>query len=495
MSGHTAWVLGEQLSLRNPALTGAARILLVESRAALAEPGLHRQKAHLVLSAIRHFADECRAAGWEVDHRVADTYTVGVAAHRDAFSGPEVVLLEPTGRVANRRFARFPGVRIVPGSLMLTDDAEFADWAAGRTALVMEQFYRRQRRRLGVMVQPDGAPVGERWNFDHENRGTPPKGAVPPAPWLPTEDAIDAAVRADLDAMGQTWFGEDGPRLFPATAAEATALLDRFIAELLPHFGPWQDAMLHGRRFMWHSRLAAALNLGLLDPLAAVRAAEARLDDPKVPIASVEGFIRQIIGWREYVFGLARLWRDDWDAMNALDADQPLPDVFWSGDTEMRCLADAVQGLRETSYTHHIQRLMVLGNLMLLLGVRPGEALQWFHRTHIDGHDWVMLPNVIGMALFADGGRMMTKPYAASGAYINRMSDHCRGCRFNPKHRTGPDACPYTTLYWHFLDRNERRLSGNNRMTLALKNLARIDPAERQAIVAAGDELRAGGRL
>ena len=489
VTGHTAWILAEHLTHENPVLNGAARVLIVESEAALTRGRVHRQKLHLTLVAMRSFAHELRARGVLVDVRRAPSFTVGVAEHRRENGGCEVRVLKPTGPEARERATAMRGVRIIPGSLFLTSDAQFDAWAADRKTLVMEGFYRSQRQRLGVLMNGN-VPEGGTWNFDKENRGMPPAGTRPPAAWTPTEGEIDRQVRHELDAR-EISFGSDGPRGFPATAAEASAALADFVEHRLPHFGRWQDAMLQGQRVLWHSGLAVAMNLGLLDPMDAVRAAEAAYREGSAPIASAEGFVRQIIGWREYVRALFARREDDWTGMNALGADRPLPALFWGGPTEMRCMSDAIGGLQETAYSHHIERLMLFGNLQLLLGVRPDEALAWFQETHIDGHAWVMAPNVLGMALHADGGRMMTKPYAASGAYVNRMSDHCTGCRYTPSRREGPDACPLTTLYWDFLARHQERFATNHRMTLTLRNLNRIPPPELAAIRAQAKHLRA----
>lgn len=490
MSGHTAWILAEQLSHDNPVLAGARRVLIIESRAALRRPGLHRQKAHLVLSAVRHFARELTERGVEVDRRQSASFGAGVAEHRRAYGDAEVRVLRPTGFGAEAMVRAMPGVVVTDGGMFLTSDQIFAEWAGGRTRLVMEGFYRWQRRRLDVLMD-DGEPAEGRWNFDHDNRGRPPKDRRPPNRWVPAEDDIDAEVRRDLDAMALPSFGVDGPRRFAATRAEAQVALAHFVQNILPDFGRFQDAMLGGERFMWHSLLAPAINLGLLPPMEAVRAAEAAYGNGSAPLASVEGFIRQIIGWREYVWGLYRLRGAQWDGMNALGAQQPLPALFDGGPTQMACLHDAVAGLEATGYSHHIERLMLFGNLQLLLGVRPAEAVEWFHRTHLDGHAWVMAPNVLGMALHADGGQMMTKPYAASGAYVKRMSDHCRGCRYDPGVRTGPDACPLTTLYWDFLARHRERFARNHRMALACKNLDRFSAEELSEIRARAKQLMA----
>ena len=341
----------------------------------------------------------------------------------------------------------------------------------------MEDFYRAQRRRHGLLLERDGHPAGGRWNFDRENRRPPREGLGAPAPWLPREDEIDAAVRRDLDAMGLEEWGEDAPRVWPATAAEAQAALGDFVAHRAADFGPWQDAMVPGERWLFHSRLSSSLNLWLLDPLDACRAVEAAYRAGDVPIASAEGFIRQVIGWREYVWGMYWLREGRWRHDDALAADLPLPPVFWTGETDANCLRSCVRDVAATGYAHHIQRLMVLGNLMLLVGVRPWEAVEWFRTAFIDGAEWVMAPNVAGMATWADGGEMMTKPYAGGGNYIDRMSGYCADCRYDPHARTGEAACPVTALYWDWTARHRDRLAANRRMRMPLRSLGRMDDA------------------
>ncbi len=477
MAGTTAWVLGDQLSLDNPALAGADRVLLVQSIGALGAKRFHRQKLHLILVAMRRFADALESRGMEVDYVRAPTLAAGLAEHSRRHAPDRVALLAPKSAEGRRRLAGLAGVEIVPGTLFLTDEADFEHWAQGRRRLVMEDFYHWQRSRLGVLMD-DGQPCGGRWNFDAENRKPPPRDLAPPRPYRPREDELDVAVRAELDALALDSWGEDGPRLWPADHAQARRALRHFIDFGLSDFGPYQDAMVTGERMLWHSLVSSSLNLGLLDPLECVQAAEQAYRDGRAPLQSVEGFIRQIIGWREYIWSMYWHLGDRWAQMNALGADGPLPKVLETGETDMRCLADAVGGLRVTGYAHHIERLMLFGNLMLLAGVAPPLARDWFHRAFIDGYDWVMAPNVLGMATWADGGVMMTKPYAASGRYIQRMSNHCRSCRYDPGTRTGEDACPFTTLYWDFLDRNRRQLTEIRRMQLSLRNLDRIGPAE-----------------
>lgn len=481
MAGRTAWVLGDQLSRRNPAIEGADRVLIVESAAKLRAGRPHRQRLHLFLSAMRHFAAEIGGAdGPEVDYRRADSLRAGLEAHTRRHRPDEVVMLAPSSITALRWANTLERIEIIPGTLFLTRPEEFADWAAGRKRPRMEDFYRWQRRRLGVLMA-GGKPEGGRWNYDAENRRPPPRDLRPPRPYKPREDEIDTAVRDDLDRLRLDTFGTDGPRRWPATRAEARRALRSFVERRLADFGPWQDAMLHGERFMWHGLLSSSLNLGLLSPAECVRAAVRAYRDGAAPLASVEGFVRQIIGWREYVHGLHWVAAGRRKA-NALRAREAVPEVLWTGETEMRCLADATEGVREVGYAHHIERLMVFGNLMLLLGCRPQACLDWFRDCFIDANEWVMDANVLGMATFADGGRVATKPYAASGRYIDRMSDHCSGCPYDPGERTGEDACPYTTLYWDFLARNRERLAGNRRMALAYRNLDRIPADERRAL-------------
>ncbi len=488
-------MLADQISMRNRALEGADRVLMVESLAGAGRLVFHRQKLHLVWSAMRHFARDLERRGIEVDYRQAASLGEGLLGHIEAFAPDSVVLSEPATVGAGARLRALDHrVEVIDDGPFLTSPADFADWAEGRRQLRMEDFYRRQRRRFDLLMDGD-EPAGGSWNFDSENRKPPPREGPVPRPYRPREDEIDRQVRADLDRLSGTlaMAGVDGPRIFPATRAEALRALSSFCEKRLACFGPYQDAMLGGQRFMWHALISSSLNLGLLDPLECARAAEAAYRAGRAPINSVEGFIRQVIGWREYVWGTYRLRGGELAAENALGAHAPVPKAIAGLDpegTDMACLQDVLAGVRDTAYAHHIERLMVLGNLMLLLGVEPRAATDWFHRAFIDGYEWVMAPNVAGMALWADGGRMMSKPYAASGRYVNRMSDHCRGCRYSLDDRTSEDACPFTVLYWDFLDRNREILGSNRRMWMQMKNLDRIEPAELDLIRERADAVR-----
>jgi deoxyribodipyrimidine photolyase-related protein len=489
MPGTTAWVLADQLTSSHPALGGADRVLIVQSASALRTKRFHRQKLHLVLVAMRHFARELEQRGLAVDYVRADSLSSGLRAHVRRRRPDRVLLMAPKSAAGRATLGNLPHVQLLPDAMFLTDPEQFSRWAAPRRRLVMEDFYREQRRRLGLLMDGD-EPVGGRWNFDAENRRTPPATARPPRTYSPREDEHDEAVRNELDASGIETWGEDGPRQWPANRAQARRALRRFIEVALPGFGPFQDAMLDGERTMWHSLLSSSLNLGLLSPLECAEAAQDAYRAGRAPLASTEGFIRQIIGWREFIWCMYWHQQDDWAQMNALDAHAPLPDVLETGVTRMRCLSQAVGGLRRTGYAHHIERLMLFGNLVLLAGTEPVAARDWFHRAFIDGYDWVMAPNVLGMATWADGGQMMTKPYAASGRYVDRMSDHCKDCVYEPGARTGAAACPFTTLYWDFLARNRERLEGNHRMTMMLRNLDRIDTDEQSEISARAGRLR-----
>jgi deoxyribodipyrimidine photolyase-related protein len=330
-------------------------------------------------------------------------------------------------------------------------------------------------------------PAGGAWNFDADNRQPFPKGgpglelaAAPPARFAP--DALTREVIAEVRARFASHPGSLDHFIWPVTRAQALEALRTFVDTRLASFGPYQDAQWAGEPFGWHSLLSVALNLHLLDPREVIAAAEQAWRDGHVPLASAEGFIRQILGWREFIRGMYWLDMPGLATANHLQATQPLPAWFWSGDTDMACLRDAIGQTLQHGYAHHIQRLMVTGLYTLLAGIHPQQVADWYLAVYVDAIEWVELPNVAGMALYANGGRFTSKPYAASGAYIQRMSNHCQGCRYKPTERTGPRACPITTLYWAFLDRHETELAGNPRTALMVKHLSRMAPAEREAV-------------
>jgi deoxyribodipyrimidine photolyase-related protein len=460
----TRWLFGDQLGpqfVPDP----DQPLLLVESTAVLRRHRFHRQKAHLVLSAMRHRAAEL---GDQVRYVRHETYGEGLRT-RDAYE-----MVQPTSRSADA-FVRSRGIPVLDEPLgFATTREEFAAFMAGRKAAKMEDFYRWQRVRLDVLMHGD-EPEGGRWNLDHENREPPPKAKTLglPEPWTAEEDEIDQEVRHDLDRWGIETIGVDAPRWAPATRAEALQALQHFVATRLPTFGAVEDAMLEHDPWMSHSALSPAINLGLLHPLEVVEAAlEARAD---VPLASLEGFVRQVIGWREWMWHL--YWHAGLTGHDALHARRHVPEWYRDldpSDVQARCLKNVLTDLRDRGWVHHIPRLMVLGNYALQRGWDPAELTEWFHTRFVDGYDWVMLPNVTGMSQYADGGLVATKPYASGGAYLNRMSDYCGGCPYDPKKRVGEDACPFTAGYWAFLDRNRDRLAGNHRMRQPLAGLSRL---------------------
>ena len=485
----TVWVLGDQLNRRIGAMAtaepGRHRVLLVESDALLAGRRWHVQRAHLVVTAMRRFADELRAEGFEVDLRRAPGLVAGYEAHRREHQPEQVVVTEPNSWSMRRTVERLR-LAVVRSDQFLCHEDEFAAWASDRRRLTMEDFYRQRRAATGYLMEGD-EPVGGRWNFDAENREPPPADTDRWATPLRDElDEVDRAVLADLPG---TCFGDPPDGTWATDRAGALRRLDHFVEHVLPRFGPHEDAMTTGSWHLAHSTLSPYLNIGLLLPGEVCDAVQDAYDEGRVPIASAEGFIRQVIGWREYVWGVYWLWMPEYRSANELGARRPLPPVYTGAPTEMRCVSECIDGVRSRAYNHHIQRLMVLGNLALLSGVDPWAMTEWMWHSFIDGAEWVMLPNVIGMSLHADGGRMATKPYAAGGNYIDTMSDYCGGCRFDRKRRTGPDACPFTTLYWDFLARHEGRFGKNPRMArqvAASRTLSDLSAVRERAVEVLG---------
>ena len=370
---------------------------------------------------------------------------------------------------------------------------EFAAHARGRKSLRMEYFYREMRKRHGVLMQGD-QPEGGQWNFDAENRETfsaAGPGAVPPRSVF-EPDVITREVIALVQARFANHPGRLDEFAWPVTREQALVALQRFIAERLPLFGRYQDAMWPGEPWLYHAHLSAAMNLKLINPREVVDAAVAAYRAGVVPLASVEGFVRQIIGWREYVRGIYWTRMPGYAELNALDAQHNLPGWFWTGDTDMACLRDAITQTLQHGYAHHIQRLMVTGLFALMYGVQPLQVHAWYLAVYVDAVEWVELPNTLGMSQYADGGLMASKPYVATGKYIQRMSPHCKGCRYDPSQRTGEKACPFTTLYWDFLMRHESALAGNPRMALQVKNVARLDDAQKEAIRDRAAAVRSG---
>ena len=461
----TVWVLGDQLNRQIGALRDTTpqshRVLMIESTGKLISKRWHRQRAHFVITSMRRFATELRDDGFDVDYRRADSLGSGCREHVAEFDPPTIVATEPASW-DGRELLRELGVELVRSNQFLCHYDDFAAWAGGRRQLKMEDFYRWQRRRLGYLMDGDEPTTG-RWNFDDENREKPPKTANP---WPhPQRSALDDLDRAVLDDLPDGCWGAEPDGTWATTRQGALARLRHFVDDVLAMFGPHEDAMVERSWHLAHSVLSPYLNIGLLLPGEVCDAVQDAYDEGRVGIASAEGFIRQVIGWREYVWGVYWLWMPDYRNRNVLTADRPVPPVFLGeAETEMNCVANCMSTLHDRAYNHHIQRLMVLGNLAMLHGVEPWALTEWMWSSFVDGAEWVMLPNVIGMSQWADGGMMATKPYAAGGNYINTMSDYCASCRYDRKQRVGDDACPFTTLYWDFLARHHDLLVKNPRV-------------------------------
>lgn len=364
-----------------------------------------------------------------------------------------------------------------------TSRTTLADFFEGKKQLLMESFYRMMRKKHGVLMEGKD-PLGGSWNYDARNRkawkGSPPV----PAGYFPGKDV--SGLVGELQSAGVQTMGSIDPSDFTWTTSreEALKLLNWFCEELLPHFGPYQDAMHTEQKYVFHSRLSFALNTKLISPKEVVETVEAYYHShpEKVPLSSVEGFIRQILGWREYMRGI--YWKEmpGYTGKNALDNRNPLPDFYWTGETHMNCLKHAIGQSLETAYAHHIQRLMITGNFALLTQTDPGEVDRWYLGIYADAVEWVQLPNTRGMSQFADGGIVGTKPYISAANYIHKMSNYCQGCRYDPKKRTGPEACPFNALYWNFLQEKKEKLADNPRMGMMYRLLEQKDPAELQAM-------------
>lgn len=499
-------VLGDQLDRNSAALCdfdkGNDRVLMIEARQESTRVPSHKARTAFFLAAMRHHARWLETQGYRVDYLDlddpdAESFATGLARTVSRSQPARVVVVEPgefAVRESLQQVCAERGVALdirADGHFLCTTEA-FADWGRSRKTLVMEHFYRWMRKRHDILVEDD-KPVGGKWNLDQQNRrpfGRRGPGLLPdPLGFEPdrlTSEVCRAVERHFPDNPGSlesfSW---------AVTREEALEALDDFIAHRLPAFGPFQDAMWQGEPYLHHSLLSAALNTKLLAPREVIDAALSAYEAGHAPLQSVEGFIRQILGWREFVRGIYWSKMPTYLENNALGAEQPLPGFYWTAETEMNCLAQTIGQTLETGYAHHIQRLMVTGLFAMLLGVRPRTIHEWYLAIYVDAVEWVESPNTIGMSQHADGGVLGSKPYAASGRYIQRMSNYCDGCRFMPDRSTGPDACPFTTLYWDFLSRHEERFRDHPRAGMQWRMLGRLDRDQREAITQQARELRA----
>lgn len=486
-------VLGDQLSENLSALQAADKSSDVIVMAEVAEEATyvqhHPKKIAFIFAAMRKFATRLRDAGWDVRYtQLDDTENAGsipgeLLRRAEDTGAFEVIFTQPG------EWRLLLALEDMPLKLTMKTDTrfvstqdEFDAWAEGRKILRMEYFYRDMRRKTGLLMDGDN-PEGGKWNYDSENRKPAPDDIAFSGPMQFTPDDVVEEVLDLVESRFGNSFGRLRPFWFATDQTQARRALTHFITHALPRFGDFQDAMMNDNRFLYHALISPYLNVGLLDPMEVCKAAEDAYRDGHAPLNAVEGFIRQIIGWREYVRGIYFREGPDYPRRNALNHQRKLPEFYWTGDTDMNCMSKAITQTADEAYAHHIQRLMVTGNFALLAGINPHEVHEWYLRVYIDAFEWVEAPNVVGMSQFADGGIIASKPYVSSGAYINRMSDYCKSCRYKVNDKTGKDACPFNTLYWHFLDRHTDRFSGNNRMGTIYANWKRMDKDRKQTIL------------
>ncbi len=480
--------LSPSLSVLRHANPATSVILMAEVAAEATYVKHHKKKIAFLFSAMRHFAVELRDAGWCVEYTQLDDpgnsgTLSGEVARLAARLGTQAVHLTEPGewrvrddmRALNADF----DLVILPDDRFIASHSEFERWAEGRKTLRMEYFYREMRRKTGLLMHFD-QPAGGQWNFDHDNRKAARRDLMMPQPLRFEPDALTQDVLDLVAANFNDHFGDLQPFWFGTTRVAAEAAFAHFLMTALPHFGDYQDAMLRDEKFLYHAVISLYLNCGLLDPLEVCRAVEDEYRAGRAPLNAAEGFIRQIIGWREYVRGIYWLKMPDYAQSNALGATRPLPEFYWSGETDMACIRACVTQTREEAYAHHIQRLMVTGTFALLAGIDPHALHEWYLAVYADAYEWVELPNTIGMSQFADGGLLASKPYAASGAYIDRMSDYCGTCAYSVKAKAGPKACPFNYLYWDFIARHHDRLKANPRIAQMVRTWDKFS-AERQA--------------
>jgi deoxyribodipyrimidine photolyase-related protein len=494
-------VLGDQLSPSLPALKAAdpARtiVLMCEVIEEATYVRHHKKKIAFLFSAMRHFAGEMRTAGWTVDYRQLDqtgltgsfTSEVELAVARHAPS--RIVVTSPGEwrvRDAMRGWSEMFGlpVDILEDDRFICTAAEFAAWARDRKQLRMEYFYRDMRRKTNLLMDRD-KPAGGQWNYDHDNRKPAKADLFMPQPHRVVPDAITNEVLTLVAQRFDNHFGDLTPFWFAVTRADAKVALEHFVTSALARFGDFQDAMLEGEPFLYHSVLSVYINAGLLDPLSVCRRVERAYRDGHVRLNAAEGYIRQIIGWREYVRGIYWLKMPEYVTENYFAHTRPVPEFYWTAETGMACLRAAISQTKTEAYAHHIQRLMVTGNFALLAGVSPLALHEWYLTVYADAYEWVELPNTLGMSQFADGGLLASKPYAASGAYINRMSNHCKSCCYRVSEPHGDDACPFNALYWHFLARHRDKLESNPRMSQMYRTWDKLSDDRRSATLASAD--------
>jgi deoxyribodipyrimidine photolyase-related protein len=499
----TVWLLGDQL---NPDLAPLGsdddHVLMVEAHGFAGRKPYHPQKLTLLFSAMRHFRDDLRERDHEVTYVEAETFGEGLDEYFEAVPGDDLVMPAPPSHGAGERFRdlveeRGGTLTLVENDLFLSTPEEWESWMhddGPKDSYRQETFYRRMRRETGYLMD-DGDPAGGEWNYDDQNRETPPDDwSPPPVPRFEPDGLTREVHDWVTDRYDEHW---GDPSLdgfpWPVTREQALSALDHFVAHRLPDFGAYQDAMVGGEWALSHSLLSSSINLGLLRPEEVVEAAVDAYETGDAPLNSVEGFVRQVLGWREFMRHVYRESMPEMAAVDQLDQPHDLPDLYWTGETDMRCLSEAVGHVHDHGYAHHIERLMVLSNFALVFGADPQELNEWFHVGFVDAYHWVTTPNVVGMGSFATDV-LSSKPYASSGNYVNKMSDHCGDCPYAVSKTTGENACPFNALYWDFLKENEALLRGTGRMGLMYSHVDRKDDEEWAAIRERAEEVRAQAR-
>ena len=490
--GRLHLVLGDQLDVENSLIRSldpkTDAVLMLEVAEESQHVRTHIQRTLFFLTAMRHAARKLKDLGYRVEYvRLDDpdnqgSFQTEVARALKRLTPQRLSAARPGShrvlqQIQDGASASGSALEIFEDPHFILTPDEFADWAQGRKTLMMGHFYQWIRKRMDILM--DGKkPVGGQWSFDESNRGALKTAPSAPPPWMAQPDPLAEATLATIQQKLPDLEGQLADNRWPTTRPEALQQLDQFIQERLPEFGRWQDAMWTGENFLWHSHLAPALNIKLLNPREVVAAALQAYEAGHAPIEAVEGFVRQIIGWREFIRGVYWLKGEAYRNLNTLKANRPLPEAYWGQASSMQCLTESIQPVLQHGYSHHIQRLMITGTFSMLAGCDPREVRDWYLGMFIDGVDWVTTPNVIGMSQWADEGIIGTKPYAASGRYVQRMSNYCRDCSYSPGEKIGPKACPMTTLYWAFLDQHRDRFASNTRMKMMLRNLDRLDANE-----------------
>jgi deoxyribodipyrimidine photolyase-related protein len=490
----TVWILGDQLLSPHPALQTLAKqlpqqeiiVLMIESREQARRLPYHAKKLVLLFSAMRHYAQALRASGYTVDYRVAANTTEAIASHWQEYRQKRLLMMSASSNRGQKFQKSLPqklGVEthIIPNSQFLSTNYDpLPDVEPGQTVR-QETFYRGMRQHFKLLMDDQGQPVGGTWNYDQKNRQSLPKNLTPPGIIRFEPDALTKQVMQEVGQFGSLTGSVAGFDL-AVTREAALRAVDDFLIQRLPNFGTYEDAMRQNDAVIFHSKLAVYLNLGLLTPLELVEAAERCYYDGTAEINNVEGFIRQVIGWREYMYWQYQRLMPGLGDENYWGSVNPLPKFFWHSETRLNCLSQVIQRVLDMGYAHHIERLMLLSNFCLLADIRPDHVYDWFNSAFIDAYEWVMMPNVYGMGLYADGGKIATKPYIASANYINKMSDYCLTCSFDKNKRTGEKACPFNFLYWNFLLKHQDKLRKNYRMARMLHNLKFLDDEEKVAV-------------